>query len=108
MDIIPYTSPKSLSNDTNLQNYLLIVDAYSKILKLYGMENITTAEVMEKIGHVSVQIQENRPTWLVIFGKNLSRCRYDVYLDGVQRRISNSRSSFDVSGTGTSRDERTS
>ena len=26
------------------------VDAYSKIPKLYGMENITTAEVMEKLG----------------------------------------------------------
>ena len=30
-------------------NYLLIVDAYSKIPKLYGMENITTAEVMDKL-----------------------------------------------------------
>ena len=30
-------------------NYLLIVDAYSKIPKLYGMENITTEEVMDKL-----------------------------------------------------------
>ena len=30
-------------------NYLLIVDAYYKIPKLYGMENITTAEVMDKL-----------------------------------------------------------
>ena len=29
-------------------NYLLIVDVYYKILKLFGMENITTAEVMDK------------------------------------------------------------
>ena len=29
--------------------YLLIVDAYSKIPKLYGMENITTAEVLDKL-----------------------------------------------------------
>ena len=29
-------------------NYLLIVDAYSNISKLYGMENITTEEVMDK------------------------------------------------------------
>ena len=43
MDIIPSTAPKSLTNDTNFQNYLLIVDAYSKIPKLYGMENVTTA-----------------------------------------------------------------
>ena len=38
MDIIPSTAPKSLTNDTNFQNYLLIVDVYSKIPKLYGME----------------------------------------------------------------------
>ena len=49
MDIIPSTAPKSLTNDTNFKNYLLIVDAYSKIPKLYGMENITTAEVMDKL-----------------------------------------------------------
>ena len=49
MDIIPSTAPKSLTNDTNFQNYLLIFDAYSKIPKLYSMENITTAEVMYKL-----------------------------------------------------------
>ena len=49
MDIIPYTAPKSLTNDTNFKNDLLIVDAYSKIPKLYGMENITTAEVLDKL-----------------------------------------------------------
>ena len=49
MDIIPSTAPKSLTNDTTFSNYLLIVDAYSKIPKLYGMENITTAEVMDKL-----------------------------------------------------------
>ena len=49
MDIIPSTAPKSLTNDTTFYNYLLIVDAYSKIPKLYGMENITTAVVMEKL-----------------------------------------------------------
>ena len=49
MDIIPSKAHKSLTNDTNFQNYLLIVDAYSKIPKLYGMENITTAEVMDKL-----------------------------------------------------------
>ena len=34
MDIILSTAPKSLTNDNNFQNYLLIVDAYSKIPKL--------------------------------------------------------------------------
>ena len=38
MDIIPSTAPKSLTSDTTFSNYLLIVDAYSKIPKLYGME----------------------------------------------------------------------
>ena len=49
MDIIPSTAPKSLTNDTTFPNYLMIVDAYSKIPKLYGMENITTAEVLDKL-----------------------------------------------------------
>ena len=49
MDFIPSKAPKSLTNDTNFKNYLLIVDAYSMIPKLYGMENITTAEVLEKL-----------------------------------------------------------
>ena len=49
MDIIPSTAPNSLTNDTTFSNYLFIVDAYSKIPKLYGMENITTAEVMDKL-----------------------------------------------------------
>ena len=49
MDIIPLTSPKSLTSDTTFSNYLLIVDAYSKIPKLSGMENITTEEVMDKL-----------------------------------------------------------
>ena len=49
MDIVPSTAPKSLTNDTTFSNYLLIVDAYSKIPKLYGMEKITTEEVMKKL-----------------------------------------------------------
>ena len=49
MGVIPATSPKSLTNDTNFKNHLLIVDAYYKIPKLYGMENITTEEVLDKL-----------------------------------------------------------
>ena len=49
MDIITSTSPKSLTSDTTFSNYLLIVDAYSKIPKLYGMEKITKEEVMDKL-----------------------------------------------------------
>ena len=49
MDIIPSTAPKSLTSDTTFSNYLLIVDAYSKIPKHYVMEKITTEEVMYKL-----------------------------------------------------------
>ena len=49
MDIIPSTAPKSLTSDKTFSNYLLIVDAYSKIPKLYGVEKITTEEVMNKL-----------------------------------------------------------
>ena len=49
MDIVPSTAPVSLTSDTTFSNYLLIVDAYSKTPKLYGMEKITTEEVMEKL-----------------------------------------------------------
>ena len=49
MDIIPSTAPKSLTSDTTFSNYILIFYAYSKIPKLYGMEKITTEEVMDKL-----------------------------------------------------------
>ena len=49
MDIILSIAPKSLTSDTMFSNYLLIVDAYSKIPKLYGMEKITTEEVMDDL-----------------------------------------------------------
>ena len=49
MNIIPSTAPKSLTNNTIYSNYLCIVDAYSKVPKLYGTEKITTVEVMEKL-----------------------------------------------------------
>ena len=49
MDIIPSTSPKSLTSDTTFSKYLFIVDAYSNIPKHYVMEKITTEEVMDKL-----------------------------------------------------------
>ena len=49
MDIVPSTAPKSLTSDTTFSNYILIVDAYSKIPKLYDMDKITTEEVMDKL-----------------------------------------------------------
>ena len=49
MDIITSTSTKILKSGTTFSNYFLIVDAYSKIPKLYGMEKPTTEEVIYKL-----------------------------------------------------------
>ena len=49
MNIIPAISYKILTKDTTFNNYLLIVDFYSKLPELYRMENITTEEVTENI-----------------------------------------------------------
>ena len=42
MGDIPSIPSKSSTKETSFSKYLLIVDAYSKIPKLYGMENVTT------------------------------------------------------------------
>ena len=49
MDIVPSIAPHFLTSDTTFPNCLLIVDAYSKIPKLYGTEKISTEEVMDKL-----------------------------------------------------------
>ena len=49
INIIPSTAPKTLTGDTTFSNYLLTVFSYSKIPKVYGMEKITTEEVMDKL-----------------------------------------------------------
>ena len=49
VDIIPSAAPKILTSDKNIYISLLIVDAYSKILKFHGMDKITTEEVMGKL-----------------------------------------------------------
>ena len=38
-----------MTSDTTFFNYLSIVDEYSKIPKLYGIEKITTEKVMDKM-----------------------------------------------------------
>ena len=38
-----------MTSDTTFSNNLLIVNAYPKIPKLYGMEKSTTEEVMENL-----------------------------------------------------------
>ena len=49
MDIIPSTAPKSLTSDTTFSNYLLFFDAYSKIPKLYCIEESSIEELMDKL-----------------------------------------------------------
>ena len=49
MDITISIASKSLTGDKKKSNYLLPVYAYSKIPKLFGMDKITTEEVMDKI-----------------------------------------------------------
>ena len=49
VDIIPATSPKCLTSDTTFSNDLLIFYSYYKIAKIYGMENTSTEQVMDKL-----------------------------------------------------------
>ena len=49
MGIIRAISSKILRKDTNSSNYLLIVDNYYRIIKLYGTKNITAEEVIDKL-----------------------------------------------------------
>ena len=49
MDNIPATAKKILTSETTTSIYILIVDPYSKIPKLYGMERIIIEEVMDKL-----------------------------------------------------------
>ena len=58
MDIIQSTAPKSLTIDKTFSNYTLIVDAYSKITKIYVMEKITTEEVMDKLDMFQYRLGE--------------------------------------------------
>ena len=58
MDIIPSTAPKRLTIVTTFSNYILIVDAYSKVPKRYGMKKITTEEVMDKLDMFQSRFRE--------------------------------------------------
>ena len=49
MEIIPSTAPKSFTSNTTFSNYLLIVDAYSKIQKHYDVEKVSTEQVTNNL-----------------------------------------------------------
>ena len=63
---------------------------------------------MNKLDMFQSRFGKNRQIWMVGFRKNFRRCKEVIYLDRVQRIIPNSRSSFDVSGSGTLGNERIS
>ena len=75
MDIIPSTAPTFLTSDTSFSNYLLIVYAYSKIPKLYGMEKITKEEVMDKLDMFQSRFGKIDKIWMIGFRKDFSRFR---------------------------------
>ena len=49
MDIIQSKSTNDLRSDTTVSNYLIIFYDYSKIIKSYGTEKITTEQVRDKL-----------------------------------------------------------
>ena len=49
MGIIPVIAFKILKKYNNFDNYLLILDAYSRLPRPCGMESITAEEVMDKL-----------------------------------------------------------
>ena len=49
MDTIPAISSKILTKYTTFSNYLLTVDVYYRLTRFYGIENISTEELMDNI-----------------------------------------------------------
>ena len=49
MDIIPAPHKSSFDPDCDFSHYLLIVDTYSRIPRLYGLNDLNTEAVVEKI-----------------------------------------------------------
>ena len=49
MDTTPALSSKIVKKYTTFYKYLLFVYSYSTLTRIYGMENITTEEVMDKL-----------------------------------------------------------
>ena len=108
MDIIPEKAPKSLISENTFFNYLLIVDSYSKIPKLCGMDKIAIEEMRDKL-----HIFQSR------FGKidgffwwDLDRISVDagtqIYLHGAPGCMPKPWCLFDVCSSGTPGNERTS
>ena len=100
MDIIPATSLKSFTSETNFSNYLLIVDVYSKIPKLYGMVRIATEEVVYKLDMFQSKFGK-----IDVFGWwDLEIMSADagtqIYFHRLTGRMSNLQCPYDVSSSG--------
>ena len=52
MEIILDLSSKRLTKETKFTHNILIVDAYSKLPRIYGIEKITTEEVIDKLENI--------------------------------------------------------
>ena len=63
MGVVPEKAPKRLRSDTTISNYLLIIDSYSKIPKIYAVETIATEEVMDKL-----DMFQSRSRKIYVFG----------------------------------------
>ena len=96
-----------MTSETTFSNYLLIVHALSKSLKLYGMEIFTTEQVMDKLDMFQSRFGKiDKFGWWDL--EKISRCRYSTYLHGVTGLMSNPQCSFDISSSGISGNEVTS
>ena len=107
MDVITATAPKRLTSETTFSSYLFIVDAYSKISKLYGMDRIITEDMMDKSDMFQSIFGKNRRILVVGYRNNFSRCRYTIYLHEVQGGTPNMWCSFEFISSGSSGNERT-
>ena len=107
MDIFPSTSPKILTSDTT---FLIIFELLMPTLKFQNFMVWRKSEQKKFwiIWICSNPDLENRGIWTVVFRNNISRYREEIYLGGVQIIMPNLRSSFDMSVSGTTVNERTS
>ena len=91
MDIILATAPKRLTSETNLSNYLLIVDSYSNITKVYGMDKITTEEFMDKLDMFQSRFGKIDEFGRWDLGRNSGHAGTHIYLHCVQGLMKNPR-----------------
>ena len=94
-----------MTSDTTFSNYLLIVYAYSKIPKLYGLAGNSREEVVDNLDMFQSRFGTiNKFGWWDL-KKNLSRCRVSIDLHEVQIIMPKLRGYLEVSSYRTSLNE---